>query len=123
MKSRSFLLAVAIAAIALSGMTSCVGDHPDAAGAGGGGLDEDAGPGSVCARPEEGCPCDTGDGPIDCYPDPLEGPDGSLICQQGARYCRDNRWGACESIHTWTLDEQSTSDFRALVDGPVMCNP
>ncbi len=74
--------------------------------------------GGTCARPEEGCACAAGAGPIECFGDPV--PDGdTFICNEGAMYCRDGSWSACETIRSYTLAPSAA----ALVDGPSACNP
>lgn len=75
--------------------------------------------GTVCARPEQGCACDPGQPPIDCYLDPIRTEDGALLCNAGTRYCRDGAWTACEAIREFTIQPSPT----ALVTGPDPCNP
>jgi len=74
--------------------------------------------GSACARPEQGCSCDAGAGPITCYGEPVAQPSG-VVCNEGAMYCRDGYWSSCETIRTYTLDPAAA----ALIDGPTACNP
>jgi len=74
--------------------------------------------GSACARPDEGCACEAGASPITCYGEPLNDPSG-IICNEGAMYCRDGFWSACETIRTYTLPPAPA----ALVTGPSPCNP
>ena len=69
----------------------------------GGAVPMDGGPEetpTVCARPADGCPCDT-DRAAECYPDAIANDDGSRTCFLGTRYCRDGVWSACESLQSW----------------------
>lgn len=52
---------------------------------------------NTCPRPDEGCACEDGAEPIDCYRAPSESPSGQS-CGVGKRYCRDGVWGACEDV-------------------------
>ena len=63
-------------------------------------IDDDAG--GACARPDEGCPCDTTT-PMDCFLDPLTNEDGAHVCQRGTRYCRGGLYTACEDVRRYEL--------------------
>lgn len=95
----------------------CEGAEPGGFGPGDLPVGGDAGPGTSCPRPAEGCPCG-GESPIRCYLDPEQNPDGSIMCREGTRYCRDGAWTACESIHEYTLETTGAP----LVTGPTECN-
>ena len=59
-----------------------------------------------CAQANEGCPCPSGTRPMQCDPDDIQtemnGVKGVLVCTEGARYCRDGAWSACEIIWMYT---------------------
>jgi len=76
-----------------------------------------AGDAGACTVPEEGCACDPGSEPIDCYLDPVE-VDGMLVCNAGTRFCRAGAWSSCESLRSYTIGNP-----MALIDGPSECNP
>jgi fibro-slime domain-containing protein len=83
---------------------------------------------SGCAR--EGCPCDDGSDPITCYLPPIVGADGMHLCAQGARYCRESRWTACESLLDVVMADGGVADAGALStsEDPIIsaastCNP
>lgn len=71
-----------------------------------------------CAAPAEGCACEPGTEPMDCYLDPITIED-QITCRAGTRYCRDGAWTACESIVDYTLGGVG----EALLSGPTPCNP
>lgn len=98
----------------------CDAAAPAAEGAGGPPIVPTGGDGGVeCARPEEGCACDPGQPPIDCYLDPSDAGDGAFTCHAGTRYCRDGLWTGCESIRDYTIVPSPT----ALIDAVSSCNP
>jgi hypothetical protein len=66
-----------------------------------------------CAFPSEGCACAEGTAPESCYLDKTKDDDGTLMCHEGTRYCREGLWSSCESIHSFPLPERSTS---AVID-------
>jgi hypothetical protein len=100
-------------------LAGCEGGEPAGAPGGPGGPGGPAGgDAGVCARPDEGCPCDPGATPVECYGEPTrEG--GTTMCHRGVRYCRDGAWTACETIETYELERT----WAALVTGPSECNP
>lgn len=104
-------------------MVGCEGVEPVPPGHGGG--EEDAGPGldgaPVCVRPSEGCPCAPGTEPEECYPDPVIGPGGEMLCQSGARYCRDAAWTSCIAFGDPTA--LGGGGGAPLITGPTVCNP
>jgi hypothetical protein len=73
--------------------------------------------GTICSGEMEGCACSAST-PHDCYTDPTPTGTTDLVCHRGTRYCRDHVWGACESIHDFTITTES-----ALITGPSPCNP
>jgi len=76
-----------------------------------------------CAQPNAGCPCELGTQPNTCYLDKTEADDGTIMCNEGTRYCRNSRWSACEDVHTYPKPFQS--EATALLEGdggPVQCN-
>jgi len=76
--------------------------------------------GTLCAHPEEGCACEAGQPPIDCYLDPIRS-EGRVTCSRGTRYCRQGTWTGCESIESYEL--RGGPGIAALVTGPTECNP
>jgi len=107
-------LSIVLAALAL---VAC--EHePVEDGPGAGGdvpVDGDAG---ACSAPQTGCPCEPGSPPIDCYADPVYEGD-TILCSEGARYCRAGTWSQCELLRDYTL----SGGIAALRDGPSPCNP
>ena len=77
--------------------------------------------GTSCAHPEEGCTCSAEQPPIDCYLPAIVNEDGSISCNRGTRYCRDDVWTGCDSITSYDL--RSGPGIAALVTGPSECNP
>ncbi len=77
---------------------------------------QDAG---TCLEPEEGCDCEPGEAPVDCYLPPVSLPGGGAICRAGTRYCRDGVWSACEDLHSFVLEGAGA----AYSVGPAECNP
>jgi hypothetical protein len=77
-----------------------------------------------CVEPDEGCPCETGSEPVDCWMDHgLRG--GNYVCGAGTRYCVEGQWGACEHVETYELPAFSVvnrSASAALIGGPEPCN-
>ena len=55
-----------------------------------------------CASPSRGCPCEKGTEPMKCKPPPMaatmNGVEGIVVCNEGARYCRDEKWSDCEIL-------------------------
>ncbi len=77
---------------------------------------QDAG---TCLEPEEGCDCEAGEAPADCYLPPVALPGGGAICRAGTRYCRDGVWSACEDLRSFVLEGAGA----AYSVGPAACNP
>lgn len=99
-------------------LASCTTDGAPPPGSGGGGAVTLAADAGSCALPDEGCACEAGSEPVTCFADPIPGPDG-FICNEGARYCRNGAWGACETVRSYALDPS----LAALITGPSECNP
>lgn len=80
--------------------------------------------GSFCPEPDEGCPCEPDEEPVDCWVDHgLRG--GNYVCGTGTRYCVDGQWGTCEHVETYELPAFSVvnrSASAALIGGPEPCN-
>ncbi|MEZ4248332.1 MAG: vWA domain-containing protein [Polyangiales bacterium] len=80
--------------------------------------------GAFCAEPDEGCPCEPDEEPIDCWVN--EGiRDGNHVCGVGTRYCEGGQWGACEHVELYELPAFSVVDrsaSAALIAGPGSCN-
>jgi hypothetical protein len=75
-----------------------------------------------CALPDEGCPCTGEAAPVECFLDKTEADDGTIMCHEGTRYCRDGAWSGCESVRTYPRPQL---DQSAIIDpdaGPVRCN-
>jgi hypothetical protein len=58
-------------------------------------------------RSYENCPCDPGTEMLHCIPDTTmrvtrDGVMGTLVCSEGARYCRDGAWTDCEFLAQYT---------------------
>lgn len=110
-------LAVLLVPLAL--LVACGGgpsdSSPPGGGPAGGPTDGDAG---TCTGLEEGCACEPGTEPVDCYLEPEPTAEG-VICHAGTRTCRDGRWSACESLREFTLPV----DYSGLItDPPEICN-
>lgn len=73
---------------------------------------------TFCGAPAEGCACEPGTEPLDCYLDPITLND-QITCRAGTRYCRDGAWTSCESLVDYTLGGTG----EALLSGPSPCNP
>ncbi len=67
--------------------TDCDDDDPDRF--------EDCG---SCIRPAAGCECEPGTKPLKCTPPKMIVEGGTLVCSEGARYCRAAEWTECEAI-------------------------
>ncbi len=68
---------------------------------------------SACSDPSKGCDCN-GDAPVPCFLDQTANPDGTIMCHEGTRYCRNGTWGACEDVHTYSVAPRQ--DNRLLPD-------
>ena len=59
----------------------------------------------VCATPKQGCKCTPGTKPLDCDPADIRttvnGVQGTLVCTEGFRYCRDGMYSDCEIIQMY----------------------
>jgi len=55
-----------------------------------------------CAEPNKGCPCEPGTKYMTCDPEDkrivMDGMSGTLVCSDGARYCRRGLWSDCEIL-------------------------
>lgn len=72
---------------------------------------------------DQGCECDPGAAPVACFLDKTVGPDGTPMCHEGSRHCRDGRWSACEDVHSYAMPERPATG--ALIDPtlpPENCN-
>src|SRR5689334_4323418 len=58
-----------------------------------------------CAQPDDGCGCARGTRPVACFLDKTQDKDGTVMCHEGTRYCRDGRWSSCESVYSYPLPE------------------
>jgi hypothetical protein len=56
---------------------------------------------SACSRPDEGCPCFADAKPVLCKLDSALVPAGSILCEDGKRYCRDGAWTECMGVATF----------------------
>ncbi|AKF09504.1 hypothetical protein [Sandaracinus amylolyticus] len=111
---RAWLVLAALAAVACEAADGAPTPPP---GPGGGG-EVDGGP-SSCVRPDEGCPCEPGTEPVECYPEPVV-VDGERVCLgAGERYCRDGAWTACEVAPYERTPGVVTAP---LITGPTQCN-
>ncbi len=76
-----------------------------------------------CSAPDTGCACDDSVTELPCYLDPVD-VDGSAMCLQGTRFCRDKAWTACLELSAFRLPGTlNGGTAAALVTGPVACNP
>lgn len=59
-----------------------------------------------CARDLTGCTCEPGTEPMWCKPEDMRvtqnGVTGTLVCTDGARYCREGVWSGCEILAQYT---------------------
>jgi hypothetical protein len=55
-----------------------------------------------CKQPNKGCPCEPGTKYMTCDPEDqhvvVDGKVGTLVCSDGARYCRLGAWSDCEIL-------------------------
>lgn len=55
-----------------------------------------------CVTPNKGCPCEPGTMPMYCNPEDvaatMDGVTGIIVCNEGARYCRDGVYSDCEIL-------------------------
>jgi hypothetical protein len=106
----------------LVGLTACVSDTPDGGDpfitpiGGDAGTNGDGA--SLCTSLEEGCVCEPGTAPLDCYLDPIT-VDDHITCRAGTRYCRGGLWTGCESV----VDYELGGVGAPLLTGPTACNP
>ena len=76
-----------------------------------------------CATPQTGCACEEGAAPVTCFLDKTTDSQGTVMCHEGTRFCRQGVWSSCEDIHSYPRPEGQSGN--ALVDpdaGPVYCN-
>jgi hypothetical protein len=67
-----------------------------------------------CVAPAQGCACDEGSKPVSCYREPSTTDEGTVMCHEGTRYCRDRSWSACESIVSYPRPDEL--ETQAIVD-------
>jgi hypothetical protein len=67
-----------------------------------------------CVTPAEGCDCEEGSKPVSCYREPSTTDDGTIMCHEGTRYCREQRWSGCESIVSYPKPEEL--ETQAVID-------
>jgi len=76
-----------------------------------------------CATPNQGCDCARGTRPTDCFLDTTTSDDGTVMCHEGTRYCRDGRWSGCESVFSYPKPERPPTNALINPDaGPLQCN-
>jgi hypothetical protein len=78
---------------------------------------------SRCVTPQQGCDCEVGSKPVSCYLTPSANEEGTVMCHEGTRYCRNREWSSCESVVSYP--RPALADPTALVApdaGPVRCN-
>lgn len=80
-----------------------------------------------CAKPAEGCACESDTPSVDCTLPAELTQKGSLLCNVGTRFCRDGQWTACEGIRSFQAPpagEYLGQITQALVEnGGVTCDP
>jgi len=72
-----------------------------------------------CATPSEGCSCSDGTAAIECTVAPELTASGGLLCKEGTRYCRDEKWTECEGIVSFVAPAPSkllSVKLQGLVD-------
>jgi hypothetical protein len=77
----------------------------------------------ACAIPQQGCDCAATAKPVSCYLSPTVADDGSAMCHEGTRYCRNSQWSGCEAINSYP--RPPATDPQALInpsDTPQQCN-
>jgi hypothetical protein len=78
---------------------------------------------AACVIPRDGCACDEGSKPVSCYREPSTADDGTVMCHEGTRYCRDRKWSSCESIVSYPRpDELETQAIVNPNAAPQHCN-
>jgi hypothetical protein len=78
---------------------------------------------SECAYPEEGCGCGESSKPVSCYLTPSADDNGTLMCHEGTRYCREGQWSGCEAIVSYPKPELTQPQAIIAVDaGPTKCS-
>jgi hypothetical protein len=76
-----------------------------------------------CAVPSDGCSCANGTEPVQCFLDKTKATDGTVMCNEGTRYCREGKWSGCESVFSYPLPEHAPKTALINPDaGPVQCN-
>jgi hypothetical protein len=76
-----------------------------------------------CVTPQQGCSCAEAAKPVSCYLSPTADDNGTMMCHEGTRYCREGRWSACESIVTYPRPESTQPQAIVAADaGPAHCN-
>ena len=113
-KGLSLGLGALVCAVALS--WGC--DGPGAPGAPGGRDGSvDSGP-RVCARAAEGCICEPGTGPVDCYVESELG-----VCHAGQMYCQAGVWSACEWSRSYGEVGRASAALITDFSACSTCNP
>ena len=67
-----------------------------------------------CVTPSEGCECEEGAKPVSCYREPSMTDDGTVMCHEGTRYCRERQWSGCESIVSYPRPDEL--ETQAVID-------
>ncbi|MET0389887.1 MAG: lectin-like protein, partial [Polyangiales bacterium] len=76
-----------------------------------------------CNKPELGCACAPGSGPLSCFLPDTPLPEGDVMCREGTRYCRNEVWSGCESVHAYVVAPKP--DPQRVVDpsaGQATCS-
>jgi hypothetical protein len=79
-----------------------------------------------CKKASDGCACEADAGTVECTVDPELNKNGDLVCKEGLRYCRDQKWSGCEGLRSFLAPPPSRTSvrFQGLVKqdaGPVSC--
>ena len=76
-----------------------------------------------CEPPQEGCACAGNQPPVACQPDGagVARAGGANVCQEGTRYCRQGRFGACEDVHSY--ERPAAASETALIDPHAAAAP
>lgn len=68
-----------------------------------------------CSKPAEGCACDSSHKPLSCYLEPTADIDGSVMCHEGTRYCRDGVWSECGSVFSYPKPKPAPVQTQSIV--------
>jgi hypothetical protein len=77
----------------------------------------------TCSRPERGCACSAGEGPVSCFMDDQSLEGGDVLCTEGTRHCREGVWSGCEDVHQYIA--APASDTQRVIDpnaGKLPCS-